>query len=206
LFNGPADWISPGFDEPMAVGESEHGPAPSRWYTDPPAGDGTKVVINDSDHSAPGQGDAAWAWRCFLRGHNPILMDYGIIDVVNPLDPSLGVPSYESLEPARVAMGDTRRFAERIPLDRMPPDGGLSSTGYTLADPGREYLVLQPDEVGAPFSVTLTPGSYAAEWFHIGTRETVTADQVTVDSPGAGSFQSPFEAAGAVVLHLRRRE
>jgi hypothetical protein len=40
-------------------------------------------------------------------------MDYGIIDVVHPLDPSLGIPSYESFDPARYAMGDTRRFAER---------------------------------------------------------------------------------------------
>ena len=202
LFDGPADWVSPGFDEPMTAGE--HGPAPSRWYTDPPASDGAKVVINDSDHSAPGQGDAVWAWKCFLRGHNPILMDYGIIDVANPLDPSLGVPSYESLEPARVAMGNTRRLAERIPLDRMVPDGGRSSTGYALADPGREYVVLQPGEAGGPFTVTLTPGTYAAEWSHVGTRETATADPVTVERPGAVGFQAPFATAGAVVLHLKR--
>ena len=36
-------------------------------------------------------------------------MDFGIIDVVHPLDPSLGVPPYESYEPARYAMGDTLR-------------------------------------------------------------------------------------------------
>ena len=92
-------------------------------------------MINDSDHSAPGQGDAVWAWKAFLRGHNPILMDFGIIDVVNPPDPALGVPSFESLEPARFAMGDTRRFSERIPLDRMVPTAGRSSTGYALANP-----------------------------------------------------------------------
>jgi hypothetical protein len=101
-------------------------------------------------------------------------------------------------------MGDTRRFAERIPLDRMAPDGGLSSTGYTLADPGREYVALQPDEAGAPFTLTLAPGTYAAEWFDLGTRQTATADQVTVEGEGAVSFRAPVDAAGAVVLHLKR--
>jgi hypothetical protein len=44
----PADWISPGFDDgPM--------PRDSRWRHDPPAGDGTKVVLSDTDHYAHGQ-------------------------------------------------------------------------------------------------------------------------------------------------------
>jgi hypothetical protein len=112
LFQGPADWISPGFDD-QPMPSFPGGPA-SRWYVDPPANDGTKVVISDTDHYAPGLGDALWAWKSFLRGHNPILMDFGIIDVVNPLDPSLGVPACESFAAARSAMGDTLRFAERM--------------------------------------------------------------------------------------------
>jgi hypothetical protein len=96
LFNGPADRVSPGFDDVPHPGGAPH----SRWFTDPLANDGTKVVITDTDRYAPGAGDALWPWKSFLRGHNPILMDFGIIDVVNPLDPALGVPSYDSLEPA----------------------------------------------------------------------------------------------------------
>jgi hypothetical protein len=49
------------------------------------------------------RGEPLWAWKTVLRGHQPILMDYGIIDVVRPLDPSVGVPAYESFEPARHA-------------------------------------------------------------------------------------------------------
>jgi hypothetical protein len=45
----------------------------SRWLEDPPAADGGKVVISDTDHYAPGNGDALWAWKSFLRGHHPIL-------------------------------------------------------------------------------------------------------------------------------------
>lgn len=194
LFEGPADWISPGFDDKFA----------GRWLTKPPASDGGKVVITDTDHYAPGMGDALWAWKSFLRGHNPILMDYGIIDVVNPLDPSLGVPSYESFEPARYAMGDTRRFAERMGLVEMEPRAELSSTGYALANPAEEYLVLEPGDTADPFTVTLAAGTYSAEWFSVNSRETVEADRVAVESATTIGFSAPFEAAGPAVLYLKR--
>jgi hypothetical protein len=194
LLNGPADWISPGFDDELFTG---------RWATDPPAADGTKVIISDTDHYLPGGGDALWAWKSFLRGHHPILMDFGIVDPVHPLDPSLGVPSYESFEPARLAMGDTLRFARRMGLLEMTPRDELSSTGYALANPGREYLVLQPAGAAEPFTVTLEPGEYAAEWFAVDGRRTAAAGQVTAERPGPVGFAAPFPA-GPAVLHLRR--
>ena len=43
-----------------------------------------KVIITDTDHYAPGSGDALWAWKSFLRGHHPILMDFGLIAGVEP--------------------------------------------------------------------------------------------------------------------------
>ena len=52
--------------------------------------------------------------------------------------------SYAAFEPARYAMGATLRFAKRMNLIQTQPHGELSSTGYALADPGEEYLVLQP--------------------------------------------------------------
>jgi hypothetical protein len=195
LFDGPADWVSPGFDDELFTG---------RWFTDPPANDGTKVVITDTDHYAPGMGDALWAWKSFLRGHHPILMDYGIIDVVRPLDPSLGVPSYESFEPARYAMGDTLRFARRMRLLEMAPRGDLSSTGYALANPGQEYLVLQPAGTAAPFTVTLATGTYTVQWYSLNSRDTVGADQVTVGDPAPIGFTAPSTAAGPAVLYLKR--
>ncbi len=68
-------------------------------------------------------------------------MDFGLIGGVNPSD-----PAYASFEPARFAMGDTRRYAERVNLVDMAPHADLASTGYALAKPGTEYLVLQPKE------------------------------------------------------------
>jgi hypothetical protein len=180
------------------------GSAPSRWYDDPPPNDGAKVVVTDTDHYAAGKGDALWAWKSFLRGHHPILMDFGIIDVVRPLDPSLGVPAFEALEPARLAMGDTRRYAERVGLVDMAPRGDLASTGYALASPGREYLVLQPDPAGGAFTVELPAGTYAGEWFTVDARTTEAGGTLTVPD-GAATFASPT-ATGPAVLYLRRAE
>jgi hypothetical protein len=70
---------------------------------------------------------------------------------VNPPDPKAGAPTaFEAFEPARFAMGDTVRFAERIGLIEMEPRADLGSTGYLLANPRKEYLALQP-EAGAAF-------------------------------------------------------
>jgi hypothetical protein len=205
LFNGPADWISPGFDDHMSVSPEDDGPPPSRWYTNPPVGDGSKVVITDTDHYAPGVGDALWAWKSFLRGHHPILMDFGIIDVVNPLDPSTGVPSYESFEAARCAMGDTLRFARQMRLLEMKPSSDLSSTEYVLANPGNEYLVLQPSDGGQPFTVAVSPGTYAVQWYDVDTRETTESGELTVESSTTSPFRSPFQGAGPAVLYLNGR-
>jgi hypothetical protein len=119
---------------------------PSRWLVDPPPADGRKVVITDTDHYSPMYGDGLWAWKSFLRGHHPILMDMGLIGGPQPPDPTAGGPmSFEAFEPARRAMGDTARLAGRIPLIEMEPRTDVSSTGYALVAPGREYVVLQPE-------------------------------------------------------------
>jgi len=169
LLGSRAEWISPGYDDeiftqgrhPMAPGSP-----PSRWFAEPPAADGAKVVISDTDHYAPGHGDALWAWKSFLRGHHPILMDYGLIAGLQPAGDSAadtGVPPFEFYEPARWAMGDTRRYAERVDLVHMQPRSDIGSTGYALANPGSEYLILEPEGDGRPLTVELDAGSYLVE-------------------------------------------
>jgi Family of unknown function (DUF6298) len=206
LWNSPADWISPGDDEIFVAGEypDEASRPASRWLNNPPENVGTKVVLTDTDHYAAGRGDALWAWKSFLRGHHPILMDFGIINVTTPLDPSLGVPSYESFEPARYAMGDTLRFATRMKLIEMEPRSDLSSTGYALASRGEEYLILQPSEVAEPFTVTLEAGTYTVEWFNITSREIEASGSVSVESPGTVTFTPRGLSAGPVVLYLKQ--
>ena len=209
LFNSRAEWISPGYDDeifaqgghPMAPGSP-----PSRWLDNPPPSEGRKIVITDTDHYS-GTADALWAWKSFLRGHHPILMDYGIIAGVNPPDTSAespGLPPYAAFEAARYAMGDTLHYAEKVNLIEMEPRTDLSSTGYVLANPGQEYLVLQPAEAADPFTVKLEPGTYAVEWFSVNQRETQIDGQVMVDSVGDPKFMTPFSEPGPAVLYLRK--
>jgi hypothetical protein len=207
LFASQAEWISPGYDDEVFAGGG-HPMAPgapqSHWLEDPPAADGRKVVISDTDHYAPGRGDALWAWKSFLRGNHPILMDMGLLGGVDPPDPSAGGPmSPAAFEPARHAMGDTLRFAERMNLLAMSPRGDLSSTGYALANPGEEYLVLEPGGTAGPFTVRLEPGAYATEWFSVEDRQTVQAATTTVEHSQAVSFSAPSQAPGPSVLYLR---
>jgi hypothetical protein len=213
LFNSAADWISPGYDDEIFIGGG-HPLAPgapaSRWYDNPPASDGTKVVITDTDHYAPGQGDALWAWKSFLRGHHPILMDFGIIAGVNPPAPSsetLEASPYAAFEATRYAMGDTLRFAERMKLIKMQPRGDLSSTGYALANPGVEYLILQPSATADPFTVTLEAGTYSVEWYSVNSRETKKAGTLTVERDRSTSFTALLAesaASGPALLYLKR--
>jgi len=207
LFNSPADWISPGYDDAIFTDgrhPNEPGGPASRWFENPPASEGRKVVITDTDHYAPGKGDALWAWKSFLCGHHPILMDFGLIEGVNPPDPAAGTASYESFEPARDAMGDTLRFAARMQLIDMEPRGDLSSTGYALANPGKEYLVLQPSETADPFTMTLDAGTYTVEWYSVNSREMVGADTLTVERSTMINLSAPFKAAGPVVVYLKK--
>lgn len=211
LFNSKAEWISPGYDDeifaqgshPMAPGSP-----PSHWLDNPPVNDGKKVVINDTDHYSS-TADALWAWKSFLRGHYPILMDFGIIAGVNPPDPSAGgpgVPPYAAFEAARYAMGDTLRYAERIDLIRMQPRPDLGSTGFALANPGQEYLILQPGDAPDPFTAKLEPGTYLVEWFSINSRETKSDEEITVDRAEDSKFLPPFEQAGPSLVYLKRNE
>jgi hypothetical protein len=206
LLASRADWISPGYDdERFTAGRSpmEPGAEPSRWLADPPVADGRKVVISDTDHYAPGGGDALWAWKSFLRGHHPILMDFGLIngpESTGGADPDAGVPGFDTYEPARYAMGDTRRFAERMSLVDTEPRLDTASTGYALVNPGREVLALDPTG-GSSFTVELGAGRWQAEWYDVQRRVATDADPVEVADAGPLPFTAPFD--GPAVLYLR---
>jgi hypothetical protein len=181
LFASPADWISPQND-----GVS------GNYQNDPPAADGRKVIISDTDHLWGVGGDRVWVWKSFARGHHAVYMD--------PLRKETWVSIDEaSMEAARKAMGHTRRFAERMNLAAMTPQPRLSSTRYCLANPGKEYLVYQPKK-GEGFSVELKAGTYQFEWFD--PAKGAAAGDGRVESDGKPqNFKAPF--AGDAVLYLK---
>jgi hypothetical protein len=60
------------------------------------------------------------------------------------------------------------------------------SRGGALADPGQEYLVLEPSGAAAPFTVLLEPGTYTVEWFGIEGRERFPGAATTVERATGG--------------------
>lgn len=184
LLAGPADWISPQND-----GVS------GDYRDDPPAADGRKVILSDTDHLWGVGGDSVWVWKSFTRGHNPIYMD--------PLSKPDWVRSSEAeMQGAREAMGRTRRIAERMNLIAMTPRSDLASTGYCLADPAREYLVYLPEGGRATVDLTATTDRISVEWVDPRTGAVAAGGQVQ------GGSKSSFEAPGPGdrVLHLLRTQ
>ncbi|HUT35253.1 MAG TPA: DUF6298 domain-containing protein [Planctomycetota bacterium] len=181
LFDSPADWVSPN---------------PDGGYRDnPPAADGKKVVLNDTDHLWGIGGNAAWVWKSFLRGHNPIFMDpYDGLILGERFDPKW--------RPIHRSMGLARRLAERVDLAAMTPQGKLASTGYCLANPGREYLVYLPAGGEVTVDLSAAESTLAVEWLDAKTGKAAPGEPVAGGAPR--QLKAPF--AGEAVLHLGRAQ
>jgi hypothetical protein len=180
LFDSPADWISP---------NPEGG-----YRDDPPPGDGSKVIITDTDHLWGIGGNSQWVWKSFLRGLNPIFMDpYDGKVLRRTFDP-------EWVEPLRRSMGYTLMLSKRMDLIHMVPAPDLASSGYCLANVGKEYLVYLPENREVTIDLTGFPERFEAEWFDTGNGEIKSAKPVK----GGEKFtlSSPFDTPEAV-LHLK---
>jgi hypothetical protein len=175
LFDSPADWISPNYS-PYAwkMGDST---LRSSFKENPPESDGTKVIINDTDHLWGHGGNHKWVWKSFLRGLNPIFMD--------PWDPLPGKKNddkaegwlyhidgitkddrnYPDWDLIRQNMGFTFNYAAKIDLNRMFPCSELSSTTYCLADKGETYLFYFPEGGEGVINLQDGTGEYNVEWF-----------------------------------------
>ncbi len=188
LFNSPADWISP---------NPEGG-----YRDDPPAADGSKVILNDTDHLWGIGGNQAWVWKSFCRGLNPIFMDpyrrpqdekstwTDHLSDTAALD-----PRWESI---RKSMGYTLNYAKRMDLASMVPHSDLASTKYCLAAPGAEYLVYLPDGGEVTVDLSAASGTLDVEWFNPSTGETESAEAI---SGKKHKFTAPF--SGDAVLYIK---
>lgn len=182
LFASPADWVSP---NPAAEGGFD-------YRTNPPPADGTKVVVTDTDHLWGIGGDVAWVWKSFTRGLNPIFMD--------PYDGSvLRRGSEEQWQAVRRAMGVAARLGQRLDLAAMRPRPVLASTGYCLADVGRQYVVFVTGAADVSLNLAASSAVFAVEWIHPVSGKTLKAG--TIAGGGLATLQSPRD--GDLVLHLR---
>jgi hypothetical protein len=197
LRSSPADWVSYQFEmKPLKENEAFN-------VNDPFVADGHKVSIQDSDHwwvveiYKNEQFGRSWVWKSFCRGHNPILMEHlpPRSFVAHDHQLSLEDPGYIA---SRKAMGQTRRYAERMNLAAMTPSKEIASTTYCLANAGKEYLVYLPSGGSVTVDLSAAQGELAVEWF----------DPVKDAAVGAGSIEggskrkleSPF--SGDTVLYL----
>jgi hypothetical protein len=109
-------------------------------------------------------------------------------------------PSPTWQDSARTAMGQTRRYADRMDLAHMLPINNLSETRYCLANAGKEYLAFQDGNKGE-FSLNLSdaPGRFSVEWFNVNTGATVQGEPVR----GGRSIAFPTPFGGPAVLYLK---
>lgn len=183
LFNSPAEWISPNGD-----------------VNNPLLGDGKKVIVNDTDHLCGVCGDRRFAWKSFLNGLNPILMDqYG-------WDWYGEDPNYTDVDPpwldVRRNLGWGLMYSKRLNLATAVPHPELSSSGYALASPnGPNAMYLVYVETGRDVRVDLrgTSGTLRVEWL-----DTITGAR-RAGAPVQGGSQdtllrSPFAEQSVVFL------
>jgi hypothetical protein len=191
LLDSPADWISPAAQFMKA--------------------DGRKVILNDTDHSYFWIGlkkdgiaaQRAWVWKNFTRGSQCLFMD-PYLDPSHDAgrnDPAGGRPdSY--WEPLRKAMGQTRKYANRMDLAAMVPHDDLVSSKYCLANVGKEYLTYLPSAGSVTVDLSAANGTLAVEWFDPEKDKTITANPVMGGS--RREFKAPF--SGEAVLYLKKLE
>ncbi|HJZ93453.1 MAG TPA: putative collagen-binding domain-containing protein [Gemmataceae bacterium] len=184
MIDSPADWISLGGD----------GSKEDPYRKDPPAADGKKVSLLDTDHIWGVGGGRDWVWKSFLRGHIPMWMD--------PYDQdSVWEPLPANAQDVRRSLGEARRFAERVNLTEMIPKNELASTKFCLAKPGSEYLVYVPEGGRVSMDLSGASGEFAIEWHDAATGKSSRAGAV---SGGARrELTAPFK--GDAVLYLVRR-
>jgi hypothetical protein len=202
LYNSDADWVAP---------VARISPTSSCGSGAPAC----KVNINDSDHSYFGmwndsaQTNRNYVWENFANANQVIFMDPYLIYWSSGnrnlcQSPTNGVCTGPDSRwnNMRDNLGYTVNYANKMDLLEITPQGGLSSTGYCLAQTpsvGAEYLVYAPS--GGTFTVNLSATTRVlnVEWLNPATGVTTAGVAITGGST-AQSFTAPF--SGDAVLYI----
>jgi hypothetical protein len=211
LYGSVADWVAPTINAtafPANVAVNNQG----------------KVAINDSDHSlfwlaftnADGsiqdQNLRGYLWENITQGAGGVvLMDpYEIYwpgspnrnICVSPVNQVCTGGVDAKYDKFRTSLGIAQGYVNaKMDLLKATPQGGVSSTGYCLADnaaTGAEYLVYAPN--GGTFTVNLsaTTRPLNVEWLNPATG--VTTAGVAISGGSTKSFAAPF--SGDAVLYI----
>jgi hypothetical protein len=192
LFNSPADWISPSNGTMF------------EYRYNPPAGDGRKVVVNDTDHLWGHGCEVQWVWKSFTRGLNVLLMDPwqrvpGEMGYFQDGDVSTNQRYYYKYDDVRRNMGYARRVSLRMNLNDCIPHNELCTSGFCLANPGHEYVCFFPAGGYEGVNLIGAPGQFQVAWLDPATGKTQQAEPIQGDQRHA--LGAPF--VGMSVLLLR---
>lgn len=168
--------------------------------------DGTKVVLNDTDHSyywsflkQAGLGpQQIWVWQNLMIGASAMFMD-PYLETWGGRNAPVGTTLDPYWDVIRNAMRYAHTYAQKMNLELAVPSGDLSSTGYCLANPGTQYLAYQ--SLQGPFALTVLAGTYQYEWFNPSTGTVVSSGSIQLPA-GPHTFSPGF--SGDAVLYLTR--
>jgi hypothetical protein len=161
------------------------------YLHDPPESSGAKVVVHDTDHIQPKCRDPLFVWKNFLRGNHPIVLDWGLAEKES-----------QEWNPIRRAMGISRSVSEQIDLVAMVPSGELCSSRYCLADRGREYLALVPDNTELSIDLSGSTSQYDVQW--IDPRDGRHVREPMIAGGSSVKLISPLPGSALVQLKVRR--
>jgi hypothetical protein len=80
----------------------------------------------------------------------------------------------------------------------MTPQNALASSGYCLANPGREYLVYAPNGGAVTVDLEGAEGTFAVEWLNPSMGEQIAG--TPVEGGSRVSLQPPFYGDAVVYL------
>jgi len=191
LYATCADWISTGNGRLF------------EYRYNPPATDGSKVIVSDTDHLWGHGGDYAWVWKSFTRGFNTIFMDPWEPLPVREADWKVNGISknsryYYPYEPIRRNLGYTKNFANRMNLNTCIPHNELCTSTFCLASPGYEYLCYLPSGGTEGIDLWDIEGEFEAEWLNPVTGEIIQGK--TYSGGNRHEITAPFQ--GSAVLYL----
>lgn len=161
----------------------------------PPANAGSATVsvwFYDTDHwgNLDGQVGTDWAWKSFLRGVNPILLDCEWC----------ARESLATRTAIKLRMAQALNYAARVDLAAMTVETGTSviATGYGLYAACSEYLMYQPTAATNAINLTACAGqSFTTEYLNPATGAITTAADT------AGGASRNFVASAERVVYLK---
>lgn len=169
-----------------------------RYFGDPPVEEAGRPLFMDMDHVAAtlNEGDNEWnndpatPWNLFTRGYHVCLYDS---DYWKPGE------HRDTWDRTRRSCGATAALAQRVDLAPLSPRPDLASTGYCLAEAGREYVILTTDREPVEVRGLQRGQTCELEWLPLTGGDPLSRTTAVIDSESA-SFVPP---RANVVLHLR---